>query len=70
MSEHCPGSDILDRYLSNADEAVREEARDNLRRLVALAIRVNERLAAQNPQIPIRANVEITVESESAKIQI
>jgi hypothetical protein len=65
MSEHRPGDYILDRYLPDASPEVREEARENLRRLVDLMMRVHERLAADNPQPTIRAPEESALDSES-----
>jgi len=70
MPEHHPGDYILDRYLPDASEALREEARENLRRLVDFIIRVNERLAADNPQPKIRASEESALESESPPLHV
>jgi len=60
-----PGDLILDRYMPNASDAEREEARENLRRLARLLIRVHKRRALDNPQPSIRANDDRLVESES-----
>jgi len=60
-----PGDVILDRYLPNASMEEREAARENLRRLARLLIRVHERLAADNPQLAIRVDGTGAVESES-----
>jgi hypothetical protein len=65
MPERCPDDHILDRYLPDAALAQREEARENLRRLARLLIRVHERLALDNPQSAIRAPVESALDSES-----
>jgi hypothetical protein len=70
MSEHRPGDHILNRYLPNATEAVREESRENLKRLARLLIRVHERLLLDNPQQAIRATEDSTVESESLPTSI
>ena len=65
MPPHRPGDIILDRYLPNASPEKREEARENLRRLGRLLIRVHRRLAVDNPQSSIRANDVPGIESES-----
>jgi hypothetical protein len=65
MPAHRPGDIILDRYLPHASEEEREAARENLRRLARLLIRVHERLALDTPQEAIRANDEPALESES-----
>ena len=66
MPTHRPGDHILDRYMPNAAESEREEARENLRRLADLVIRVNERLMAHNPQSGIRESELPAVDSESS----
>jgi hypothetical protein len=70
MPEYRPGDHILDRYLPNASAEKREEARENLRRLVDLIIRVNERLAAGNPQQATRANDDGALDSESPHVHL
>jgi len=65
MPSHRPGDIILDRYLANASPQKREEARENLRRLGRLLIRVHARLAVDNPQASIRANGAVALESGS-----
>ena len=65
MPPHRPGDIILNRYLPNAFPEKREEARENLRRLGRLLIRVHERLAVDNPQSSIRANGVSGLDSES-----
>jgi hypothetical protein len=60
-----PGDYILDRYLPHASAEKREEARENLRRLARLLIRVHTRLARDNPQEKIRGNDGDEVDSES-----
>lgn len=42
--KHQPGDIILDRYMPNATEAEREDARENLQALVRVLIRINRRL--------------------------
>ncbi len=63
---HRPGDHILDRYLPHASTEEREVARENLRRLARLLIRIHERVAFDNPQPAIRASVEPALESESS----
>jgi hypothetical protein len=65
VSEHRPGDVILDRYLPHASSEEREEARENLRRLAQLLIRINNRLAHDYPQPAIRADGAPELESES-----
>ena len=65
MAAHRPGDIILDRYLPHATAAERETARENLRRLARLLIRVHERLAHDKSEVGIRANAEPALESES-----
>jgi hypothetical protein len=65
MPEHRPGDIILDRYLPNASSEKREEARENLRRLARLLIRVHERQAVDNPRSATRADTKSALESES-----
>lgn len=42
-----PGDLFLDRYLPGASEAEREEAYENLRGLIALLVRIDERLVRE-----------------------
>ena len=42
-----PGDLILDRYLKDASEEEREEARDNLRRFAGVLIGIGERVLAE-----------------------
>ena len=65
MSSHRPGDIIIDRYLPDGAGEERENARENLRRLARLLIRVHERLARDNPQATIRAIGDPALESES-----
>jgi hypothetical protein len=46
--EHRPGELFIDRYMPNASEEAREEAFANLRSLVALLVRIDERLALED----------------------
>jgi hypothetical protein len=62
---HALGDRILDYYMPHASPDERNAARENLRRLAKLLIRVHERLASENPQPPIRGNPESAVDSES-----
>jgi hypothetical protein len=64
QQEHHPGDIILDRYMLNASEEEREIARENLRRLARLLIRVHERLTLDNPEDAIRTNADSKLESE------
>jgi hypothetical protein len=64
QQEHRPGDIILERYIPNASEEDREIARENLRRLARLLIRVHERLTLDNPEDAIRANADSKLESE------
>jgi hypothetical protein len=70
MPVHRPGDVILDRYLPNATGEEREVARENLRRLARLLIRVHERQAIDNPQPAIRANGAPAVESKSLPTRV
>ncbi len=45
--EYRLGDLILERYMPNAPEVEREEARENLRCLAALLVRIDERLARE-----------------------
>ena len=65
MLAHRPGDVILDRHLPNATEEQREVARENLRRLARLLVRVHERVALDNPQSTIRAIGQPALDSES-----
>lgn len=61
----APGDIILDRYLPNASAEQREEARENLRRLARLIVRVHTRLARECGDNSIRVNGPPELESES-----
>ena len=50
-----PGDFILDRYMPDATPEEREGARENLRRLAKLLLRVHERPICENPQSTPRA---------------
>ena len=45
--DHRPGDLFIDRYMPKATEEAREEAYANLRALVALLVRIDERLALE-----------------------
>ena len=66
MDARKPGDIILDRYLPHATAEEREAARENLRRLARLILRVQARLARDNPQPRTRGTSNPTVESESS----
>ncbi len=46
-TDHRPGDLFIDRYMPEATEEAREEAHANLRALVALLVRIDERLALE-----------------------
>jgi len=46
-NDHRPGDLFIDRYMPKATEEAREEAYANLRALVALLVRIDERLALE-----------------------
>ena len=46
-TDHRPGELFIDRYMPRATEEAREEAYANLRALVALLVRIDERLALE-----------------------
>ena len=46
-TDHRPGELFIDRYMPKATEEAREEAYANLRALVALLVRIDERLALE-----------------------
>ncbi len=45
--DHRPGELFIERYMPKATEEAREEAYANLRALVALLVRIDERLALE-----------------------
>jgi hypothetical protein len=45
--DHRPGELFIDRYMPKATEEAREEAYANLKALVALLVRIDERLASE-----------------------
>ena len=49
-TDYRPGEIFIDRYMPKATEAAREEAYENLRALVALLVRIDERLALEAQQ--------------------
>jgi len=65
-----PGDTLLDRYIPTASLSVREETRDNLRRLARLLIRVHRRLTSDNPQPVTRATADSALESESPQTSV
>jgi hypothetical protein len=48
--ERRPGELFIDRYMPHATEEAREEAYANLRALVALLVRIDERLALEDQE--------------------
>ena len=63
--EHRPGDLILDRYMPNASDAEREEARENLRRFACVLTRIEDRLALEWYEQQIRKESAVEFESES-----
>lgn len=63
-AEQQPGAGILDRYMPQASAEEREAARENLRRLAQLVIRVHERLSREAGDSAIRPDRDSAVESE------
>ncbi len=51
----CPGDLILDRYMPNATETEREEARETLRAYAMVILRIATRLATEEYEQEIRA---------------
>ena len=51
-----PGDLILDRYMPDASEAEREEARENLRAYAAVVLQIATRLATEEYEQAIRTN--------------
>ncbi|MEQ8594759.1 MAG: hypothetical protein RIC04_13890 [Parvibaculum sp.] len=60
-----PGDLIIDRYMPNATEAEREEARENLRAYLAVAMRIAARLEWEEREQgqATRANPDSAVDS-------
>jgi hypothetical protein len=63
--ERKPGDVIIDRYMPNASEAERGEARENLRAYLAVALRIATRLKQEerDHEQAIRANPDSAVDS-------
>lgn len=62
--ERKPGDLIIDRYMPNASEAEREEARENLRAYLAVVLRIAARVESEEKlQCPIRVNPDSAVDS-------
>jgi hypothetical protein len=49
-SDHRPGNLFIDRYMPRTTVEAREEAYANLRALVALLVRIDERLALEDQE--------------------
>jgi hypothetical protein len=61
-ANHRPGDLFIDRYMPKATEEAREEAYANLRALVALLVRIDERLAFEDRNSMIRSNLDCEVD--------
>ena len=64
QQERRPGDLILMRYMPNATEEEREDARENLRRFARVLLRIEERLARECYEKQIRASGGSEVDSE------
>ena len=66
--ERKPGDLIIDRYMPNASEAEREEARENLKAHLAVVYRIAVRVARdEKTRAETRANPNSAVDSEDQK---
>ena len=65
-----PGDLIIDRYMPNASDAEREEARENLRLLAGVLMRIEDRLAQEWYEKRIREEGVAGLESEVHPLQI
>lgn len=63
-----PGDLILDRYMPNASEIEREEARQNLCAYAAVVLRIATRLATEEYEEAIRANRTLKVALKSSSM--
>ncbi len=63
-SQRKPGDLILDRYMPNASHEEREAARENLKALVLVLLRIDERLHREAVEKANRGNGNGEVESE------
>ena len=61
--KRMPGDLILDRYMPEANEAQREEARENLRGLAEFVAQVEKRLMMEPREQPIRDSEALEVDS-------
>ena len=52
---HRPGDLILNRYMPNASDAEREEARENLRAYASVVLRIATRMATEEYEEAIRS---------------
>lgn len=66
--EYRPGDIILNRYMPDASEAEREEARANLYAFVAVLARIARRRTDEQIEAEIRAKAKREVESEAGNI--
>lgn len=62
------GDHILDRYMPGATEAEREDARANLKGLVRILVRIDERLALDAVEKSIRHPKQGEVDSDSTRL--
>lgn len=63
-SQQRPGDVILNRYMPNASEAEREDARSNLYALAAVFLRICTRIARERDEEAIRAQRASGVDSK------
>lgn len=68
--EHKPGDVFLDRYMPNASDKEREEARQNLYDFFAVLLRIATRRANEDHDNAIRANKGQAVESGSGRLPL
>ena len=69
-ADYRPGDVILNRYMPNASEADREEARANLYAFVAVLVRIAKRRTDEEIEREIRVKAEGKVESEPSNIPV
>jgi hypothetical protein len=59
---------ILDRYMSKASEKERQEAKDNLKRLARLLVRIEDRMAREWRTSQIRDSTEGAVDLDERSV--
>jgi len=62
--ERLSGDLIINRYMPNATEEERKDARENLRRFARVLLRIEERLAREWYEKQIRESGDVKVDSE------